>query len=67
MNYGVLVETVTEPVLVTDVMVGTVPAVVSITPKPSPHLLVASILFVLVVFIVAALESVLDVTVAQVM
>jgi len=67
LKYGVLVETVTEPVLVTDVMVGTVPAVVSITLKLFLQLLVASILFVLVVFIVAALESVLDVTVAQVM
>jgi len=58
----VQVETVTEPVLVTDVMVGTVPAVVSITLKLFLQLLVVSILFVLVVFIVVVLENVQDAT-----
>jgi len=50
------------PATVTDVMVGTVPAVVSIILKLFLQLLVVSILFVLVVFIVVVLENVQDAT-----
>jgi len=56
----VQVEMVMVPATVTDVMVGTVPAVVSIILKPFLQLLVVSILFVLVVFIVVVLENVQD-------